>query len=154
MTTSIETLSTLSTLSTSSLLNELIARGVLTQSQSDSAVKKSDRSAAKAVKAAQLNVLKTEILEAITGGSDRVFSVKKTGNSTGVMDLVQGERSQVLKALTALTADGTFRKVGLVGGVEKATTEVNAFQIRYIFDAAVPAVAEEEPAEEVVEEGK
>ena len=140
MTTSIETLSTLST---SSLLNELIARGVLTQSQSDSAVKKSDRAAAKAEKAAVLNTLKTEILEAITGGSTRVFSVKTTGNSTGVMDLVQGERSQILKALTALTADGVFRKVGLVGGVEKATTEVNAFQIRYIFDSAVKTETEE-----------
>ena len=87
-------------------------------------------------------------MEAITGGSTRVFSVKTTGNSTGVMDLVQGERSQILKALTALTADGVFRKVGLVGGVEKATTEVNAFQIRYIFDKAVK-VETEEAAEEV-----
>ena len=140
MTKSIETLSTLST---SALLNELISRGILSQSQSDSAVKKSDRAAAKAEKAAVLNTLKTEILEAITGGSNRVFSVKTTGNSTGVMDLVQGERSQILKALTALTADGVFRKVGLVGGVEKATTEVNAFQIRYIFDSAVKTETEE-----------
>jgi len=140
MTKSIETLSTLST---SALLNELISRGILSQSQSDSAVKKSDRAAAKAEKAAVLNTLKTEILEAITGGSTRVFSVKTTGNSTGVMDLVQGERSQILKALTALTADGVFRKVGLVGGVEKATTEVNAFQIRYIFDSAVKTETEE-----------
>ena len=145
MTKSIETLSTLST---SALLNELISRGILSQSQSDSAVKKSDRAAAKAEKAAVLNTLKTEILEAITGGSTRVFSVKTTGNSTGVMDLVQGERSQILKALTALTADGVFRKVGLVGGVEKATTEVNAFQIRYIFEKAVKAETEE-AAEEV-----
>jgi len=68
------------------------------------------------------------------------------------MDLVEGERSQVLKALTQLTADGVFRKVGLVGGVEKPTSEVNAFQIRYIFDAAVPAPEVE--AEEVAEEGK
>ena len=133
MTTSIETLST------SSLLNELIARGVLTQSQSDSATRKHGRAMDRQIKAAQLNVLKTEILEAITGGSDRVFSVKKTGNSTGVMDLVQGERSQVLKALTALTADGVFRKVGLIGDVEKETSEVNSFQIRYIFDSAVEA---------------
>jgi len=133
MTTSIETLST------SSLLNERIARGVLTQSQSDSAITKSYRAAAKAFKAEELSNLKTEILEAITGGSDRVFSVKKTGNSTGVMDLVQGERSQVLKALTALTADGVFRKVGLIGDVEKETSEVNSFQIRYIFDSAVEA---------------
>lgn len=148
---------TISTLTNSELLNELISRGVLTQSQADSAVKKADRVAAKAAKAAALNTLKTQITEAITGGSDRVFSVKKTGNSVGVMDLVEAERSQVLKALTQLTADGVFRKVGLVGGVEKPTTEVNAFQIRYIFDAAVPVVADEaneEAAEEVAEEGK
>ena len=143
MTTSIETLST------SAILNELIARGVLTQSQSDSATRKHGRAMDRQIKAAQLNVLKTEILEAITGGSNRVFSVKTTGNSTGVMDLVQGERSQILKALTALTAEGVFRKVGLVGGVEKATTEVNAFQIRYIFDSAVKT-----ETEEATEEGK
>ena len=142
MTTSIETLST------TALLNELISRGILSQSQADSATKKAGRAAEKAAKAAALNNLKVQITEAITGGSNRVFSVKKTGNSVGIMDLVEGERSQVLKALTALTADGVFRKVGLVGGVEKPTTEVNAFQIRYIFDAAVPA------EEEVAEEGK
>ncbi len=146
MTTSIENYSN------SQLLAELISRGVLTQSQADTVVKKADRVAAKEAKAAALNNLKVQITEAITGGTDRVFSVKKTGNSVGIMDLVEGERSQVLKALTSLTADGVFRKVGLVGGVEKPTTEVNAFQIRYIFDAAVPA--EEEAAEEVAEEGK
>ena len=142
MTTSIENYSN------SQLLAELISRGVLTQSQADTVVKKADRVAAKEAKAAALNKLKVQITEAITGGTDRVFSVKKTGNSVGIMDLVEGERSQVLKALTSLTADGVFRKVGLVGGVEKPTTEVNAFQIRYIFDAAVPA------EEEVAEEGK
>ena len=143
MTTSIENYSN------SQLLAELISRGVLTQSQADTVVKKADRVAAKEAKAAALNKLKVQITEAITGGSDRVFSVKKTGNSVGIMDLVEGERSQVLKALTALTADGVFRKVGLVGGVEKPTTEVNAFQIRYIFDAAVEVEAEVE-----AEEGK
>ena len=144
---------TISKLTNSQLLAELISRGVLTQSQADSAVKKADRVAAKAAKAAALNTLKTQITEAITGGSDRVFSVKKTGNSVGVMDLVEAERSQVLKALTQLTADGVFRKVGLVGGVEKPTTEVNAFQIRYIFDAAVEAPTEE-ANEEAAEEAK
>ncbi len=143
---------TISTLTNSQLLAELISRGVLTQSQADSAVKKADRVAAKEAKAAALNKLKVQITEAVTGGSARVFSVKKTGNSTGVMDLVQAERSQVLKALTQLTAEGTFRKVGLVGGVEKPTSEVNAFQIRYIFDAAVEA--EEENALVPAEEGK
>lgn len=146
MTTSIENYSN------SQLLAELISRGVLTQSQADTVVKKADRVAAKEAKAVALNKLKVQITEAVTGGSARVFSVKKTGNSTGIMNLVEAERSQVLKALTALTADGVFRKVGLVGGVEKPTTEVNAFQIRYIFDASVPAP--EEVAEEVAEEGK
>jgi len=144
---------TISTFSNSQLLNELISRGVLTQSQAESASKKAARSSAKEAKAKALNALKAQITEAITGGSDRVFSVKKTGNSVGVMDLVEAERSQVLKALTQLTAEGTFRKVGLVGGVEKPTSEVNAFQIRYIFDAAVPAETEE-AAEEVAEEAK
>ena len=143
---------TINTITTSALLNELIARGVLTQGQADSATRKSARAAERAEKAAVINALKVDILEAITGGSARVFSVKKTGNSVGIMDLVEAERGQVLKALTQLTEEGTFRKVGLVGGVEKPTSEVNAFQIRYIFDAAVPA--KEEAAEEVAEEGK
>ena len=143
---------TISNYTNSDLLNELIARGILTQSQADSATRKADRALERQVKAEALNALKVEITEAITGGSDRVFSVKKTGNSVGIMDLVDAERSQVLKALTELTADGVFRKVGLVGGVEKPTSEVNAFQIRYIFDAAVPAP--EEAAEEAAEEGK
>jgi len=143
---------TISNFTNNELLNELIARGILTQSQADSATRKADRALERQVKAEALNALKVEITEAITGGSDRVFSVKKTGNSVGIMDLVDAERSQVLKALTELTADGVFRKVGLVGGVEKPTSEVNAFQIRYIFDAAVPAP--EEAAEEAAEEGK
>ena len=143
---------TINTITTSALLNELIARGVLTQGQADSATRKSARAAERAEKAAVINALKVDILEAITGGSARVFSVKKTGNSTGIMELVEADRGQVLKALTQLTEEGTFRKVGLVGGVEKPTSEVNAFQIRYIFDAAVPAP--EEAAEEVAEEGK
>ena len=128
MTTSIETLST------TALLNELISRGILSQNQADSAEKKAGRAADKAIKAAALNKLKVQITEAVTGGSNRVFSVKTTGNSTGIMNLVEAERSQVLKALTQLTSEGVFRKVGLVGGVEKPTSEVNAFQIRYIFD--------------------
>ena len=127
------------------LLNALITRGILTQSQADAATRKADRALSRQVKAEALNALKVEIVEAITGGTDRVFSVKKTGNSTGVMDLVNAERGQVLKALTALTADGVFRKVGFVGGEEKPLDEVNAFQIRYIFDAAVST---EEPTEE------
>ena len=123
---------TISNYTNNELLNELIARGILTQSQADSATRKADRALERQIKADQLNFLKTQITEAITAQESHVFSVKKTGNSIGVMDLVEAERSQVLKALTQLTAEGVFRKVGLVGGVEKPASEVNAFQIRYI----------------------
>ena len=144
---------TISTFTNSQLLNELISRGVLTQSQADSATKKAARAAAKEAKAEALNVLKAQIINAIVDAETAVFSVKKTSNSVGVMDLVEAERSQVLKALTQLTAAGVFRKVGLVGGVEKDPSEVNAFQIRYIYNRAQPAV-DEEAAEEVAEEAK
>ena len=123
---------TISNYTNNELLNELIARGILTQSQADSATRKADRALDRQVKADALNFLKAQITEAITTQESHVFSVKKTGNSIGVMDLVEAERSQVLKALTQLTAEGVFRKVGLVGGVEKPASEVNAFQIRYI----------------------
>ena len=129
------------------LLNALIARGILTQSQADSAVRKSDRALDRQVKAEALNFLKAQIAEAITTQESHVFSVKKTGNSIGVMDLVEAERGQVLKALTQLTSEGVFRKVGLVGGVEKPTSEVNAFQIRYIRNVS-EAPAEFETNEE------
>jgi hypothetical protein len=68
------------------------------------------------------------------------------------MDLVEAERSQVLKALTQLTAEGVFRKVGLVGGVEKPTSEVNAFQIRYIRNVSeAPAAFETNESSEEAE---
>ena len=143
---------TISTFTNSELLNELISRGILTQSQADAAVKKSARSAARAAKAETLNSLKLQITEAITGCTSHVFSVKKTQNSIGIMDLVEAERGQVLKALTQLTADGVFRKVGLVGGVEKPTSEVNAFQIRYIRNVSeAPAEFETNEASEEAE---
>ena len=143
---------TISTFTNSELLNELISRGILTQSQADAAVKKSARAAERAAKAEALNTLKLQISEAITGCTSHVFSVKKTGNSIGVMDLVEAERGQVLKALTQLTADGVFRKVGLVGGVEKPASEVNAFQIRYIRNVSeVPVPFETNEASEEAE---
>jgi len=147
---------TISTLTNSELLSELISRGVLTQSQADSATKKAARAAAKEAKAEALNVLKAQIINEVVDSPTAVFSVKKTSNSIGVMDLVEAERSQVLKALTQLTASGLFRKVGLVGGVEKDPSEVNAFQIRYIHNRSeAPAEFEtNEAAEEVAEEGK
>ena len=147
---------TISTFTTSELLNELITRGILTQSQAGASVAKSARAAAKAAKAEALEVLKAQIVNAVVDSPTAVFSVKKTSNSIGVMDLVEAERGHVLKALTQLTAAGVFRKVGLVGGVEKDPSEVNAFQIRYIHNRSeAPAEFDtNEAAEEVAEEGK
>jgi hypothetical protein len=60
------------------------------------------------------------------------FSVKKTSNSVGFMDFIEADRATVLKALTLLVSQDKLEKIGLVGGVEKPTSEVNAFQIRYV----------------------
>ena len=71
------------------------------------------------------------LLESDVQAETKYFSVKKTGNSVGFMDFVETDRATVLKALTLLVSQDKIKKVGLVGGVEKLPSEVNAFQIRY-----------------------
>ena len=71
------------------------------------------------------------LLESEVQTETKYFSVKKTSNSIGFMDYVVTERATVLKALTLLASQDKIKKIGLVGGVEKLPTEVNAFQIRY-----------------------
>ena len=71
------------------------------------------------------------LLESEVQTETKYFSVKKTQNSVGFMDFVMTDRVTVLKALTLLVSQDKIRKIGLVGGVEKLSTEVNAFQIRY-----------------------
>jgi len=71
------------------------------------------------------------LLESEVQTETKYFSVKKTSNSVGFMDFVVTDRATVLKALTLLTSQDKIKKIGLVGGVEKLSTEVNAFQIRY-----------------------
>jgi len=66
-----------------------------------------------------------------TDTESKYFSVKKTSNSVGFMDHVEAERGTVLKALGLLVSQDKLAKIGLVGGVEKSASEVNAFQIRY-----------------------
>ena len=66
-----------------------------------------------------------------TDSESKYFSVKKTSNSVGFMDHVEAERGTVLKALSLLVSQDKLKKIGLVGGEEKSTSEVNAFQIRY-----------------------
>ena len=72
------------------------------------------------------------LLESEVQTETKYFSVKKTSNSVGFMDFVETERATVLKALTLLVSQDKIRKIGLVGGVEKLPSEVNAFQIRYM----------------------
>jgi len=72
------------------------------------------------------------LLESEVQTETKYFSVKKTSNSVGFMDFVVTDRATVLKALTLLASQDKIKKIGLVGGVEKLSTEVNAFQIRYI----------------------
>ena len=147
---------TMSTFTNSQLINELVARGVLKADFADKEAKRVARAAAKAEREQALNTAKSGILEVLSDAAlseNKYFSVKKTGNSVGFMDHVEGERSIILKALTQLVADGLVRKTGLVGGVEKPTSEVNAFQIRYarVTEAEVQT---EEAAEAAAEEGK
>ena len=71
------------------------------------------------------------LLESEVQTETKYFSVKKTSNSVGFMDFVVTDRATVLKALTLLASQDKIKKIGLVGGVEKLSTEVNAFQIRY-----------------------
>tara|TARA_B100001027_G_scaffold121721_1_gene84096 strand:- start:204 stop:584 length:381 start_codon:yes stop_codon:yes gene_type:complete len=71
------------------------------------------------------------LLESDVQAGRRYFSVKKTSNSVGFMDFVETDRATVLKALTLLVSQDKIKKVGVVGGVEKLPSEVNAFQIRY-----------------------
>ena len=127
------TTSTIETFTTSQLIAELVARGVLST--------------------AMTGILK--VLENPELKDNKYFSVKTTGNSVGFMTHVTGERSVILKALTQLVSTDKVRKIGLTGGVEKLTSEVNAFQIRYarVTEIEVPAI-EEEAVEESAEETK
>ena len=147
---------TISNYTNSELINELVARGVLKADFADKEAKRVARAAAKAEREQALNTAKSGILEVLSDAAlseNKYFSVKKTGNSVGFMDHVEGERSIILKALTQLVADGQVRKTGLVGGVEKPTSEVNAFQIRYA-RVTEAEVQNDEAAEEVAEEAK
>jgi hypothetical protein len=147
---------TISNYTNSELINELVTRGVLKADFADKEAKRVARAAAKAERDQALNTAKAGILEVLSDAAlseNKYFSVKKTGNSVGFMDHVEGERSIILKALTQLVADGQVRKTGLVGGVEKPTSEVNAFQIRYA-RVTEAEVQNDEAAEEVAEEAK
>ena len=147
---------TISTFTNSELINELVARGVLKADFADKEAKRVARATAKAERDQALNTAKTGILEVLSNpelAGTKYFSVKKTSNSVGFMSHVTGERSVILKALTKLVEEGKVRKTGLVAGVEKPTSEVNAFQIRYARVTELE-VQTEEAADEAADEAK
>tara|TARA_R110001583_G_scaffold140978_4_gene293075 strand:+ start:2308 stop:2769 length:462 start_codon:yes stop_codon:yes gene_type:complete len=152
------TTTTIETFTTSQLIAELVTRGVLKAEFADKEAKRSARAAAKSERAAAISTAMTGILEVLANPElkdNNYFSVKTTGNSVGFMTHVTGERSVILKALTQLVKDDKVRKIGLSGGVEKLTSEVNAFQIRYARATKIEVAAKEEEAvEESAEETK
>jgi len=147
---------TISKYTNTQLIEELVARGVLKADFADKEAKRVARATEKAERELALNTAKTGILEVLSNpelAGNKYFSVKKTSNSVGFMSHVTGERSVILKALTKLVEEGKVRKTGLVAGVEKPTSEVNAFQIRYARVTELE-VQTEEAADESVEEAK
>tara|TARA_X000001388_G_scaffold74156_1_gene66726 strand:+ start:850 stop:1236 length:387 start_codon:yes stop_codon:yes gene_type:complete len=115
-------------------ISQLFLGEVISHAEFTRLNKKIDRSEAKA--ATESLVVGTceaimALLESDLTLEDKYFSVKKTSNSVGFMDFIEADRNTVLRALKRLVVAEKIRKIGLVGGVEKAPNEVNAFQIRY-----------------------
>jgi len=122
------------TINTTTTISELLDQGLLTEDQYNKLRARSARNEKRA--AAQQLVQGTAdaiiaLLESEVQTETKYFSVKKTQNSVGFMDFVETDRATVLKALTLLVSQDKIKKIGLVGGVEKLPSEVNAFQIRY-----------------------
>ena len=114
-------------------ITQLYLGDVLTHTEYTRLNKKLDRSEAKRAQAELVQGTANAILAMLDSADFEgdYFSVKKTSNSVGFMDFIETDRSTVLKALKLLVSQDQLRKTGLVGGVEKPVSEVNAFQIRY-----------------------
>ena len=115
-------------------IQELLDQGLFTE---DQVIKLRARAARNEKRAAAQQLVQgtaeaiIALLESDVQAEAKYFSVKKTSNSVGFMDFVETDRATVLKALTLLVSQDKIKKIGLVGGVEKLPSEVNAFQIRY-----------------------
>ena len=114
-------------------VESLLSNSVISQKEHDRLIKKigrlGDQLTRQASRARIQNEVKTLISEQFA--STQYFSVKKTSNSEGILEHLELDRNEVARALSGLVEDGVLRKVGLVNGVEKDPSEVNAFQIRY-----------------------
>ena len=122
------------TINNQTTIQDLLDQGLLTD---DQVLKLRARSARNEKRAAAQQLVQgtadaiVALLESDVQSEAKYFSVKKTSNSVGFMDFIETDRATVLKALTLLVSQDQIKKIGLVGGVEKLPSEVNAFQIRY-----------------------
>ena len=122
-------------ISTKTTIQSLIDLGLIKSTQVEEWNKKSIRLQLKADKELLITGTSDAILELMNGDMEKetkFFSVKKTSNSTGLMSFINTDRATVLKALTRLVKSEKIVKVGVIGGEVKSSSEVNAFQIRYM----------------------
>ena len=120
------------TINTTTTIQELLDLGILTEDQYTKLRARSARQMERAAARQLIQSTADAIMSFLESDTEsKYFSVKKTSNSVGFMDHVEAERGTVLKALSLLASQDKLTKIGLVGGVEKTPSEVNAFQIRY-----------------------
>tara|TARA_E500000318_G_C3422212_1_gene157733 strand:- start:124 stop:504 length:381 start_codon:yes stop_codon:yes gene_type:complete len=114
-------------------VESLLSNSVISQKEHDRLIKKIGRMGDQLTRQATRVRIQNEVLTLISEqfSETQYFSVKKTSNSEGILEHLELARNEVAQALSGLVEDGVLRKVGLVNGVEKDPSEVNAFQIRY-----------------------
>ena len=114
-------------------VESLLSNSVISQKEHDRLIKKIGRMGDQLTRQATRVRIQNEVLTLISEqfSETQYFSVKKTSNSEGILEHLELARNEVAQALAGLVESGVLRKVGLVNGVEKDPSEVNAFQIRY-----------------------
>ena len=114
-------------------VESLLSNSVISQKEHDRLIKKIGRMGDQLTRQATRARIQNEVLTLISEqfSETQYFSVKKTSNSEGILEHLELARNEVAQALAGLVESGVLRKVGLVNGVEKDPSEVNAFQIRY-----------------------
>ena len=114
-------------------VESLLSSSVISQKEHDRLIKKIGRMGDQLTRQATRVRIQNEVLTLISEqfSETQYFSVKKTSNSEGILEHLELARNEVAQALAGLVESGVLRKVGLVNGVEKDPSEVNAFQIRY-----------------------
>ena len=114
-------------------VESLLSNSVISQKEHDRLIKKIGRMGDQLTRQATRVRIQNEVLTLISEqfSETQYFSVKKTSNSEGILEHLELARNEVAQALAGLVESGVLRKVGLVNGVEKDPSKVNAFQIRY-----------------------